>query len=454
MDGQEVHYSTSRSNVIDFSWTMKGNHVLKLSAMATSPVQSTPGTYRQYDLFIDGQSFFAMPKVYELGLRGSPQAHARVPGDVGAYRSDPRGAQEEADLQRAIQESITESRRHLESKGRSTDSYGGSSYAAPSPAPHDQSATTDLLGFAGDSNALAPAYAPAPVAPGYPPAPAYAPAPAAPGYPPAPAYAPAPAPYAPAVPALTYGAPAPAAPYPGAPAAGAPAPPVYTAPAPYAPAPQAYAPAPQPYAPASYAPATPNSVQPQQSAYPGGELLSPGVTSTASAPPAYGFPVQQPMHSLDDPFAPRVPTQTDMHSAILNAYGGEPPTTPAGGTPAQPNFSTPQATPTGGPSLSMNAPLAIEETANQPKSEFDSALKNLVNFDDITSPAEGELKLTMIKKEEAKKKKGNKSQPIAPAANRMVGSHATLSQIQTVKGGVSVLAFLQNMPKSFFLMFG
>ena len=39
-DGQEVHYSNSRSQVFDFSWTMRGNHVLKVIAhclLYTSP---------------------------------------------------------------------------------------------------------------------------------------------------------------------------------------------------------------------------------------------------------------------------------------------------------------------------------------------------------------------------------------------------------------------------------
>lgn len=71
-DGQEVHYSNSRSSVFEFSWTMRGNHVLKVIAHASPPIGSnkhqraTP--FRQYDFFIDGQSFFNLPKVYRLGL--------------------------------------------------------------------------------------------------------------------------------------------------------------------------------------------------------------------------------------------------------------------------------------------------------------------------------------------------------------------------------------------------
>lgn len=66
-DGQEVHYSSSRNSIFDFSWTMRGNHVLKIVAHASPPLSPTPG-FRQYDFSIDGQSFFTFPKVYRLGM--------------------------------------------------------------------------------------------------------------------------------------------------------------------------------------------------------------------------------------------------------------------------------------------------------------------------------------------------------------------------------------------------
>lgn len=75
-DGQEVHYSHSRSGIFDFSWTMRGNHVLKIIAHASPPLSPTPG-FRQYDFFVDGQSFFSFPKLYRLGL--APGAAAASP---------------------------------------------------------------------------------------------------------------------------------------------------------------------------------------------------------------------------------------------------------------------------------------------------------------------------------------------------------------------------------------
>ena len=75
-DGQEVHYSSSRSSTFDFSWTMRGNHVLKLTAHANPPLSPTPG-FRQYDFFVDGLSFFSFPKLFRLGL---------APGDPRGYQ--------------------------------------------------------------------------------------------------------------------------------------------------------------------------------------------------------------------------------------------------------------------------------------------------------------------------------------------------------------------------------
>lgn len=75
-DGQEVHYSNNRNNIFDFSWTMRGNHVLKIVAYASPPVTPIPG-FRQYDFMVDGQSFFSFPKVFRLGLApNDPRAMA------------------------------------------------------------------------------------------------------------------------------------------------------------------------------------------------------------------------------------------------------------------------------------------------------------------------------------------------------------------------------------------
>lgn len=125
-DGQEVHYSSSRTNKLDFSWTMRGNHVLKIVAHASPPLTAAPG-FRQYDFYVDGQSFFSFPKVFRLGLSpgaASPRG-ASVNMSSGGYnkyngnRSNSKPApssveaptnydEEEAYLQEAIKNSLQE----------------------------------------------------------------------------------------------------------------------------------------------------------------------------------------------------------------------------------------------------------------------------------------------------------------------------------------------------------
>lgn len=426
MDGQEVHFLVSRSNIVDYSWTTKGNHIVKVLAHASPPMSSGQinPEFRQYDLLIDGQSFFTLPKVFELGITGQPSAQARRPGDLSQYKEDSRYTtnskeQEEAALQKAIQDSIAESRRHLADKNRVNDnsSYGGGyggggynqggygnqgdsyyqSYGAPSPAPHDQSTTMDLLDFGSDPVAPTPTYD-------------------------------------------ANLANCPSAPYPAAPVTDVPAPLALTIPGVEAPnvvPPEAYPQAEtMPYN-SVCVPPTPTN--PRNTA----EFLTPGV-SASSAPTTYGVdPTSQPqlIHTHDDPFAPKPPTKDEVHSALLGLYGTSesnanpvtPDSTSTNHSYNQPHadFETPGSQ--NGQQLTLDTPLVIKNEAEEPQSMFDSALKNLVNFDDINAPAENDVKLTMINAEEEKLKKKGQSMAIPPVANNMVGTGATLSQIAEVK---------------------
>jgi hypothetical protein len=106
-----------------------------------------------------------------------------------------------------------------------------------------------------------------------------------------------------------------------------------------------------------------------------------------------------------------------------------------GGTPG--GYSQP-STNGGVSSLNMNQ-LTITETEEAPKNPFEATLKKLVNFDNIDQPADEQIKLTMKQQEDEKAKKArNKSVPLPPAAARVVGSGATLSQIATVKPPVKM----------------
>jgi hypothetical protein len=69
-DGHEVHFSAGRRDTkFETSWSMAGGHIMKLVAYAAPPLFPQPGViFRQYDLQIDGLSFFEIPRIYELGV--------------------------------------------------------------------------------------------------------------------------------------------------------------------------------------------------------------------------------------------------------------------------------------------------------------------------------------------------------------------------------------------------
>jgi len=455
MDGKEIHYSTNRAGLLEFNWQTKGNHVVKVTCHAAPPMTAQP-EFRQYDLSIDGQSFFTMPKVFQLGIKGA------VPNSMsGAYRSNysSPGAmrsqnlkgdapftreQEEADLRRAIEASVNESRQHLgETPNGTQKSYTNPPPGAPG-AYANSNKQVDLLGFADPP--------PHPAAPFRPPSDSrsvasYYSAPTTYGQgfqsPPPPTYS------TPAPPSSASGAIVPAVAPPGyyqAPPAAAPVPPPYASPAPpsYAsPAPPSYpSPAPPPYAspvPPTYA--NPVPIQPAYASPP------PPQQAFGSPPPVPPAPASTPavgvfgLHStrVEDPFAPKLPppvTHQDLTNAILASYqfptpgtaepqtlmadAGAPPTTP--GTPHTPGTN-------GGVTLSMNQ-LTLTALEEKPKSDFEKALSNLVNVDHIDEPAEGEFKLTMMRTENARNVVNGKSVPKPPVGAGMISSNAPLSQIK------------------------
>jgi hypothetical protein len=415
MDGREIHYSTNRASILDFSWSTQGNHIIKVICHAAPPLQATPG-FRQYDLLIDGQSFFNMPKMFQLGVRGLVgNIPNHIPGGYGnpvspvsmgssLNRDYPISRdQEDADLRRAIEASIHESRTHLAS--RSPDDR--SAYTTPHPAPVVET-SVDLLDLGGDG--------PPPLQ-------------ESPSVASMPSYYSAPPTYGQNTPTATSGALVPALAPPGYYQGAPPGPQqTYAAPPPYTSPTQAYgstptptsyrSPPPVPPAPAP-TPAQPYGTGPMQN----GDLF--GLHS----------------HVVEDPFVPKPPpppTHQDLTSAILASYQSPlAPSTPMAGSmpngyPYSPDdapSSMTNGTISSPPAQSMNT-LAITVTEDEPQSEFEKALKNLVNVDHIDEPAEGELKLTMLKKEEAKKVPKGRSVPKPPVGKGLVGENAPLSQIK------------------------
>lgn len=75
MDGKEIHFSVKRNMHIDLSFNWKGDYIMKVIAHAAKPMQQQGRTFtRQYDLSINGQSFFDMPRLYQLGMH-IPESH-------------------------------------------------------------------------------------------------------------------------------------------------------------------------------------------------------------------------------------------------------------------------------------------------------------------------------------------------------------------------------------------
>jgi len=68
MDGKSIHLSkVARGNTkFEYSFNLKGgNHVLKIIAHGTPPMGEN--SYKQFDLELDGMSYFRFAKIYELG---------------------------------------------------------------------------------------------------------------------------------------------------------------------------------------------------------------------------------------------------------------------------------------------------------------------------------------------------------------------------------------------------
>lgn len=69
MDGREVHMSKAGMGNTQFvhSWVIPGNHMVKIIAHGTPPLGGENTNFRQFDLEVDGMSYFSFKQIYELG---------------------------------------------------------------------------------------------------------------------------------------------------------------------------------------------------------------------------------------------------------------------------------------------------------------------------------------------------------------------------------------------------
>jgi len=176
-DNQEIHTSIIRSGALEHSWVMSNNHVVKIIAHSTASNQSTG---RQYDLLVDGMSFFNVPKVFELGLKGNVSTNIAVDrsynsgnnayagnqgynvnrsvrntGRVerGSIKAPSNPDQEAEELRIAISQSLKESKEHIGPREPQDQRRNSGSFRpASAPAPAQEHDLLDLL----DNDPVAP----------------------------------------------------------------------------------------------------------------------------------------------------------------------------------------------------------------------------------------------------------------------------------------------------------
>jgi hypothetical protein len=79
-NGRQLLVDVSKGKMFEHTWINQRGNTLKMVVYSSQPMSSHLGN-RQYDLFIDGISFFLLPKLYEVGLKGSVVDN-RIPGQV------------------------------------------------------------------------------------------------------------------------------------------------------------------------------------------------------------------------------------------------------------------------------------------------------------------------------------------------------------------------------------
>eukprot|EP00540_Astrosyne_radiata_P000753 CAMPEP_0116861036 /NCGR_PEP_ID=MMETSP0418-20121206/22792_1 /TAXON_ID=1158023 /ORGANISM="Astrosyne radiata, Strain 13vi08-1A" /LENGTH=534 /DNA_ID=CAMNT_0004495599 /DNA_START=14 /DNA_END=1618 /DNA_ORIENTATION=+ len=386
-DGDEVHFSQGRRSETKFeaTWTMNGGHVMKLVAHAV-PAVFGDKNFRQFDLLLDGMSFFDMPRIFELGVVDGV-ARAVAPREVSHARG------------RALLPSREETWDYTAEQAFDAQFYVNrnlSANSAPalmnhdvrSPREREDSLPSDLVSDPTPVNYVQDHFSTPVALIDRPPSVSSAPTVPAvtdeftPAVPPPPTFqtisseimsAYGPPQITPAFPALTYEH-------------------ANQSEEERTPPPQDFAPS---VAPQEQWIAPPSKPQEQwTSPLPQEQWTSPLPQEQWTSPPA---------------FAASSPTPNVV----------SPPPSPEQALPPPPSYPPP----------TMNSPLSVMDApTEEPANEVDRAMKNLVNLDDITEQpvAPETLKLTMKKEEVANI---NKSHALPPTTGYL-GSQATLSQIQ------------------------
>ncbi len=95
MDGREFHSSrAARGNTrFEHSWSIPGNHTLKVVANAAPPITAEGARqFKQFDLELDGMSYFDFKRIYELGIATTTGGGGVIAGTRGDEDDVPRQA--------------------------------------------------------------------------------------------------------------------------------------------------------------------------------------------------------------------------------------------------------------------------------------------------------------------------------------------------------------------------
>jgi len=162
-NSRQIYCNTVKSSVFEYSWVTEKNHAIRLCVYSTAPGNGE----RQYELSVDGISFYKMPKIFEVGLKGT--LDHRVPGVItdidrsklienannrsGGFEYSGSGRslvpvnkqEEQEELKRAIAASLQESRDFLLSKGKDETDVMLKSVTEPQSQPKHDEPLIDLL---------------------------------------------------------------------------------------------------------------------------------------------------------------------------------------------------------------------------------------------------------------------------------------------------------------------
>ncbi len=136
LDGREIQYSAGkrsntarRADIVEAAWRM-ADHVFELKCYAYKPKEKRNPKWKQYNLTIDGRSFFELPEIFDLGLRGL--GTGRLPATISSgsdwdERTDTSSKQtsslstmtqhtDQSSVKSSVQSRIEEQRRLLNKK--------------------------------------------------------------------------------------------------------------------------------------------------------------------------------------------------------------------------------------------------------------------------------------------------------------------------------------------------